>query len=192
MAKKKSKVASNRGYATTSAPSKKIEPTPKAVEVVAETASPAHEPENPFQDILTPAADTAPPTTAAPTAEPATDKAEDPVLKLMKKYESLNDHKAQVALERLFKEDPQLQQLPPDRLKKFRLTAELERELLQVIKHKNGDIFGKGFYLSDGSWIQRWSDTYGREIRPACPEQCKRVREGKGRQPIWRLVSSAD
>ncbi|KAL0141621.1 P-loop containing nucleoside triphosphate hydrolase protein [Mucor lusitanicus] len=143
MAKKKSKVASNRGYATTSAPSKKIEPTPKAVEVVAETASPAHEPENPFQDILTPAADTAPPTTAAPTAEPATDKAEDPVLKLMKKYESLNDHKAQVALERLFKEDPQLQQLPPDRLKKFRLTAELERELLQVIKHKNGDIFGK-------------------------------------------------
>lgn len=150
MAKKKSKVASNRGYATTSAPSKKIEATPKAAEQVAETASPANEPENPFQDILTPAADT----TTAPKAESATESAEDPVTKLMKKYESLNDHKAQVALERLFKEDPQLQQLPPDRLKKFRLTAELERELLQVIKHKHGDIFGKSLIYLWGAWIQ--------------------------------------
>ncbi|KAK4518444.1 uncharacterized protein ATC70_008662 [Mucor velutinosus] len=139
MAKKKSKVVSNRGYATTSAPSRKIEPAPKAAEAVTETASPAKEPQDPFQDILTPAADTP----AALEAKPATEPTEDPVMKLMKKYESLNDHKAQVALERLLKEDPQVQQLAPDRLKKFRLTAELEKELLQVIKHKHGDIFGK-------------------------------------------------
>ncbi|KAL9542861.1 hypothetical protein PS6_009585 [Mucor atramentarius] len=141
MAKKKSKVVSNRGYATTSSSSKKVEPTPKAVETVAETTSPVKEPENPFQDILTSATGTM--TTAASKTEPTTEKAEDPVMKLIKKYESLNDHKAQVALERLLKEDPQLQQLPPDRIKKFRLTAELEKELLQVIKHKHGDIFGK-------------------------------------------------
>lgn len=149
MAKKKSKVVSNRGYATTSSSSKKVEPTPKAVETVAEATSSVKKPENPFQDILTSAAGTM--TTASKT-EPTTEKSEDPVMKLIKKYESLNDHKAQVALERLLKEDPQLQQLPPDRIKKFRLTAELEKELLQVIKHKHGDIFGK-FHLS-GTWIK--------------------------------------
>lgn len=150
MAKKKSKVVSNRGYATTSSSSKKVEPTPKAVETVAETTSPVKEPENPFQDILTSATGTM--TTAASKTEPTTEKAEDPVMKLIKKYESLNDHKAQVALERLLKEDPQLQQLPPDRIKKFRLTAELEKELLQVIKHKHGDIFGKS--PLSGTWIK--------------------------------------
>ncbi|KAI8635931.1 P-loop containing nucleoside triphosphate hydrolase protein [Parasitella parasitica] len=137
MAKKKSKIASNRGYATTSAPSKKPEKLPsfeeKAVDNVPTKA--AAEQDSPFADILTSATSK---TAATPEA-----LAEDPLLKIIKKYESLNDHKSQVALERLLKEDSQLQQIPEDRIKKFRLTAELERELLQVVKHQHGNIFGK-------------------------------------------------
>ncbi|CEP11897.1 hypothetical protein [Parasitella parasitica] len=142
MAKKKTKIVSNRGYATTSLPSKKPEPVAKVQEKVPDeepiTAVAAEQDgSGPFADILTSAASK---TAAATTLDTS---AEDPLLKLVKKYESLNDHKAQVALERLLKEDAQLQQLPEDRIKKFRLTAELERELLQVIKHQHGDIFGQ-------------------------------------------------
>lgn len=149
MAKKKSKVASNRGYATTSAPSKKIEPTSKIDEKLVEeepvtVAEVATEQENPFGDILTSTIETT--TTSSVTKKTTVEEAEavvDPVLKLIKKYGSLNEHKAQIALERLLKDDAQLQQLPEGKLKKFRLTAELEKELLQVVKHKHGDIFGK-------------------------------------------------
>lgn len=148
MAKKKSKVASNRGYATTSAPSKKIEPTPKIDEKLVKeepvtVAEVTTEQENPFGDILTSTTETTTTTSVSKTTVAEADAVEDPVLKLIKKFGSLNEHKAQIALERLLKEDTQLQQLPEDRLKKFRLTAELEKELLQVIKHKHGDIFGK-------------------------------------------------
>lgn len=130
MAKKKSKIASNRGYATVSAPSKKVEPVTPVEEI--QSADP--EPEHPFDTVVIP--------------EKSVDNKQDledqdPVSKFMKKYESLNDHKAQAAFDRLLKDDPQQQNIPDERIKKFRLTADVEKDLLQVIKHKDSDIFGK-------------------------------------------------
>ncbi|KAG2237503.1 hypothetical protein INT48_005539 [Thamnidium elegans] len=129
MAKKKSKAVSNRGYATVSAPSKKIE----LVAVAPATAEPEievvkQELEHPFESL--PSLDN---------VEKEQDKEMDPVLKLVQKYESLNDHKAQVAFDRLLKDDSQ--QVPDERVKKFRLDAEIEKDLLQVVKHKDSDIF---------------------------------------------------
>lgn len=134
MAKKKTKVASNRGYATTSAPSKKIEPVSPAAEPAAtipeaQLTNQEAAPEHPFESITT--------------AIKAEEEDQDPVSKLIKKYESLNDHKAQIALDRMLKDDLQQQNVPEDRIKQFRLTAEVEKDLLQVIKHKDSDIFGK-------------------------------------------------
>ncbi|GAA5800067.1 hypothetical protein HPULCUR_005489 [Helicostylum pulchrum] len=57
----------------------------------------------------------------------------------MDPYESLNDHKAQAAFDRLLKDDSQ--QVSDERVKKFRLDAEIEKDLLQVVKHKDSDIF---------------------------------------------------
>lgn len=132
MAKKKSKIASNRGYATVSAPSKKIEPVaPVPVEPEVEPIEQVLE--HPFESLVV--------------SDKIDNKQEvedqDPVLKLVKKYESLNDHKAQAALDRMLKDDSQQQNVPDERIKKFRLTADVEKDLLQVIKHKDSDIFGK-------------------------------------------------
>lgn len=118
MAKKKTKVVSNRGYATMSAPKK-----PVAVAPVAEA---------PITETLT--------TTAEEVVQPETKSTltEDPILKLVKKYESIHDRKAQVQLERMDVEQP----IPEERVKRFRLTADLEKDLLQVIKHEESDVFG--------------------------------------------------
>lgn len=132
MAKKKSKIASNRGYATVSAPSKKIEPV-ASVPVEPEVEPIEQVLEHPFESLVV--------------SDKIDNKQEvedqDPVLKLVKKYESLNDHKAQAALDRMLKDDSQQQNVPDERIKKFRLTADVEKDLLQVIKHKDSDIFGK-------------------------------------------------
>lgn len=129
MAKKKSKVASNRGYATVSAPSKKVE---TVAPVEPEVQVTEKEPEHPFESIVI----------ADKTDKHEEVEDQDPVLKLVKKYESLNDHKAQVALDRMLKDDSQQQNIAEERIKKFRLTADVEKDLLQVIKHKDSDIFG--------------------------------------------------
>lgn len=130
MAKKKSKIASNRGYATVSAPSKKVEPI---VEAPVEPEPIEKEPEHPFESVII----------ADKTVNIQKVEDQDPVLNLVRKYESLNDLKAQNALERMMKDDPQHQNIPEERVKKFRLTADVEKDLLQVIKHKDSDIFGK-------------------------------------------------
>lgn len=132
MAKKKSKIVSNRGFATTSAPSKKAE-TPVASAVAEETSEPTttppqEEPQEQPQEQEQPTENTT---------------LEDEISTLVTKYASLNEHKAQAALERLNKDDPQWQQLSEERIKKFRLTAELEKTLLQVVKLRQGDTFGK-------------------------------------------------
>ncbi|KAI9271222.1 P-loop containing nucleoside triphosphate hydrolase protein [Helicostylum pulchrum] len=129
MAKKKSKAVSNRGYATVSAPSKKIEPVvvvPATVEPEIEVVK--QELEHPFESLP-----------SLHNVEKEQDKEMDPVLKLVQKYESLNDHKAQAAFDRLLKDDSQ--QVSDERVKKFRLDAEIEKDLLQVVKHKDSDIF---------------------------------------------------
>jgi ATP-dependent RNA helicase DHX29 len=125
MAKKKSKVVSNRGYATVSAPKKPVEAPVVEKPIEKPIEEPAFEPIE--EQLLT--------------------EQEDPILKLVKKYESLNDHKSQVTLERM----DIAPNIPEDRVIKFRLTAELEKELLQVIKHEDGDIFGmKKFIKHNG------------------------------------------
>jgi ATP-dependent RNA helicase DHX29 len=116
MAKKKSKVVSNRGYATVSAPKKLVE-LPVAEKPI----------EKPVEE----------PAFEAFEVQPLVEQ-EDPILKLVKKYESLNDHKAQATLERM----DIVSNIPEERVKKFRLTAELEKEILQIIKHEDGDISG--------------------------------------------------
>ncbi|KAI9471811.1 MAG: P-loop containing nucleoside triphosphate hydrolase protein [Benjaminiella poitrasii] len=121
MAKKKTKIASNRGYATVSAPSKKVEihSIPKTEENKTEEQPP--ETEIPIESSV------------------PIDNTEDPILRLIKKYGSLNEHKAQLNLERLVKEDPQLQQLSKERIRTFRLAANLEKELLQIIQDKSDE-----------------------------------------------------
>jgi ATP-dependent RNA helicase DHX29 len=135
MAKKKSKIVSNRGFATTSAPSKKAEvpvaPTiaEKAQEPTPPPPPPQQQEKQPFENL-----------SVTDSLNMAT---EDEISTLVTKYASLHEHKAQAALERLIKDDPQWQQLSEERIKKFRLSADLEKDLLQVIKHRHGDIFGK-------------------------------------------------
>jgi ATP-dependent RNA helicase DHX29 len=134
MAKKKTKVVSNRGYATISAPSKKIEHVapPPVAEVEPKPIKPQEiVPEHPFESLTI--------------ADKSEEDDQDPVSKLVKKFESLNDHKAQTALDRMLKDDLQQQNVPEDRIKQFRLTAEVEKDLLQVIKHKDSDISGKQY-----------------------------------------------
>lgn len=130
MAKKKSKAVSNRGYATVSAPSKKIEPVvdPTPPPADTETQPVEQELEHPFESLA-----------SVKTVEREPEQDLDPVLKLVQKYESLNDHKSQVAFDRMLKEDSQ--QVPDERIKKFRLNAEIEKDLLQVVKHKDSDTF---------------------------------------------------
>lgn len=128
MAKKKSKVVSNRGYATTSAPKK------PAVVVPVEEAPAVEAPTAAAEEIV-----------VQPETKPTL--TEDPILRLVKKYESIHDRKAQLHLERMDVEQP----IPEERVKRFRLTADLEKDLLQVIKHEESDVFGKnnmqrGFY----------------------------------------------
>ncbi|RCI04879.1 hypothetical protein CU098_000104, partial [Rhizopus stolonifer] len=109
MAKKKTKIVSNRGFATTSSPSKKLEnpPPPKQEQV------PVEKPQKKEKKSV-----------PTPTQS-------DSIERLLKKYESLNDHKAQTSLERLTKADP----VPEEKIRKFRLGSDLEKTLLQIAKH---------------------------------------------------------
>lgn len=120
MAKKKTKVVSNRGYATVSAPKK-----PVAI-VTTEEVPVVEAPIEPVEELV-----------VEPQLQPTLN--DDPIMKLVKKYESINDRKAQVFLERLDVEQP----IPEEKIKKFRLTADLEKDLLQVIKHEESNVFGK-------------------------------------------------
>jgi hypothetical protein len=133
MAKKKSKIISNRGFATTSAPSKKVElpVVPTVAEKAPKPASPPpqQQEKQPFEDVLV-------------TGNVNT-VIEDEISTLVTKYASLHEHKAQATFDRLSKDDSQWQQLSEEKIKKFRLSADLEKNLLQVIKNRQGDMFGK-------------------------------------------------
>jgi ATP-dependent RNA helicase DHX29 len=136
MAKKKSKVASNRGYATVSAPSKKLEPVVASQPTASELEAVSIKQEHPFESLLVTE-------NLEKKVNEEDDEDQDPVMKLVKKYESLNDHKAQVALDRMLKNNVQQQNVLDENVKKIRLTADLEKDLLQVIKHKDNDSFGR-------------------------------------------------
>ncbi|KAI8355119.1 P-loop containing nucleoside triphosphate hydrolase protein [Choanephora cucurbitarum] len=110
MAKKKTKVVSNRGFATTSAPSKKIEtptlpPTPEQpVEIKKEQKEKRRKSSIP----------------------------EDPITQWIDKYSSLNEHKAEEGLKTLEKTDPMAEEKSRD----FKLTSDIEQALLQLVKQE--------------------------------------------------------
>ncbi|KAI8981985.1 hypothetical protein BDF20DRAFT_912195 [Mycotypha africana] len=127
MAKKKTKkVASHRGVATVSTPSKKPSTTDEKVESTTSVTPAVVEIEQP-------------PTAASSTIEEQQDKRsllqeqKDPLLNLAKKYESLNDHKAQLMLDRLTKNDSEQALLEERPVKKFRLSADIEKTLLPIV-----------------------------------------------------------
>lgn len=128
MAKKKTKIVSNRGYATTSAPSKQIE-TPKKQEAPPKEVSTVKKEEN-----------TEPP--AIPSTNDTAKKEDDPVLTLIEKYKTLHERKSQLALDRLTKEDTQTLSLHKEQVKQFCLTSDVENILLKVIKNKHSKLFG--------------------------------------------------
>lgn len=114
MAKKKTKAASNRGFATTSSPSKKVEPIPiketpvkeETVEIVKEIA-----------------------------------QSTDDLLLLVQKYRSLHDHKAELMVDRLSKEESQASTIR--KVRSFRLSSDLESDLVTIIKQSRSNLFGK-------------------------------------------------
>ncbi|KAI7901054.1 P-loop containing nucleoside triphosphate hydrolase protein [Cokeromyces recurvatus] len=119
MAKKKSKITSNRGYATVSVASKKIEAPPASKVKEDKPEKEQQSPADYQTEIL---------------SVPQNDIQQDPILKLVKKYRSLNEHKAQTNFERLTTVEPQLRQIPDNRFRSFNLSADLEKELLHVIQ----------------------------------------------------------
>lgn len=112
MAKKKTKAASNRGFATTSSPSKKVEPIPiketpvkeETVEIVKEIA-----------------------------------QSTDDLLLLVQKYRSLHDHKAELMVDRLSKEESQASTIR--KVRSFRLSSDLESDLVTIIKQSRSNLF---------------------------------------------------
>lgn len=128
MGKKKTKIVSNRGYATSSAPSKKVDPP--ATKLVPEPVVEAPEtPEQPFEDITVPQ--------VVPASQEVGDEREDLVVKMAEKFRSLNEFKVDNTLEKISKEDPTI---PTERVEKFRMSASIERKLLQAIQsnHSQG------------------------------------------------------
>lgn len=114
MARKTKKNTSNRGYATSSLPSKKIPvsvPEQPAITDVSVASSVSHD---------------APPADLKPNQEP-----EDHVLTLVKRYELLNDRKAQKNVDEMSQDDRKALEQKP-----FSLSSELEHEVLQVLKNQ--------------------------------------------------------
>ncbi|KAF7731529.1 hypothetical protein EC973_009293 [Apophysomyces ossiformis] len=114
MARKTKKLTSNRGYATSSLPSKQVtalNETPAVAEAASVTPTVRHE-DNVAKDM-----------------RPNEEESKDHVLTLVKRFDSLNEWKAQKALDMMSQEEHhRLEQ------KSFALPSELEHELLQVLK----------------------------------------------------------
>ncbi|KAI8380367.1 P-loop containing nucleoside triphosphate hydrolase protein [Blakeslea trispora] len=111
MAKKKTKVVSNRGFATTSAPSKKIEPEVSKVEE--KQPEPKKEPK-----------------TRRKSSTPITP--EESVSQWIDKHSSLNEYKAEESIKKLDKIDAVAEEKSRD----FRITSDTEQTLLQLAKHE--------------------------------------------------------
>lgn len=118
MAKKKSKQAgNNRGFATVSAPSKKTEIPTKIEEPVEKPTEPSSN-----KSLKTCQVDH-----------------EDKILQLVEKYRTLHELKADSILDKMQKED---MQSSARKIRSFRLGSNLEKELISIIKQKEGGLFG--------------------------------------------------
>ncbi|KAL4215433.1 ATP-dependent RNA helicase dhx29 [Rhizopus microsporus] len=117
MAKKKSKQAgNNRGFATVSAPSKKAE-TPTKIE------EPIEKPTEPSSNK---------------SLETCQVDHKDKILQLVEKYRTLHELKADSILDKMQKED---MQTSARKIRSFRLGSNLEKELISIIKQKEGGLF---------------------------------------------------
>lgn len=119
MAKKKIKAASNRGYATSSAPSKKVEEKhPKEEEII----KPTKQPKDRQVDLKK-------------------EEGKKDILQLVQKYQSLHESKADAILDRLTNDTGSGSNAR--KVRPFRLRSELERELVSIIKQRQSNLLGK-------------------------------------------------
>lgn len=120
MAKKKIKAASNRGYATSSAPSKKVEEKqPKKEE---EIIKPTKQPKDRQVDLKK-------------------EEGKKDILQLVQKYQSLHESKADAIIDRLTNDTGSGSNAR--KVRPFRLRSELERELVSIIKQRQSNLLGK-------------------------------------------------
>ncbi|KAG1404697.1 hypothetical protein G6F60_004143 [Rhizopus arrhizus] len=116
MAKKKIKAASNRGYATSSAPSKKVEEKhPKEEEII----KPTKQPKDRQVDLKK-------------------EEGKKDILQLVQKYQSLHESKADAILDRLTNDTGSGSNAR--KVRPFRLRSELERELVSIIKQRQSNL----------------------------------------------------
>lgn len=139
MAKNKSKALVTR----TSTPSRKVEPkeAPAAPAATLESPTSTKSPVEPSSPSRRRSSSSLKLTTI-PLEDPEKESSgEDYILSLIKKYDSLNEHKAILAFDRLVKEKVEDPAGHP--AKTFSLTPDLEKDLLSIIEQKESDVFQK-------------------------------------------------
>lgn len=130
---RKKKAASNRGFATVSTPkSNTVQPTPPPP------------PPPPSDNVNVQPLQTEIPKTPSPPSTTKKDDTDDNVTRLAKRFAHINDRKAETLLNELGSRGASEEQGTAG-MRSFALTADVEFDLLQVLKHQGkADTFGKG------------------------------------------------
>ncbi|KAI7866161.1 P-loop containing nucleoside triphosphate hydrolase protein [Spinellus fusiger] len=127
MAKKKNKVVSQRGFATVSAPSKKV-----AVEKEQEICD-----VEPVSSVsvseLVKAAE------AVKRGLPREEEHVDPIVKLVEHYHAINERKSEKILESLTQREPKDQRVPEEQIKGLNIPARVEQTILKTLQRLEED-----------------------------------------------------